>query len=417
MSDWRRPLAEIQEGIRQAIEAVRSNKFRSFMTILGVMIGVGAVILINTIMDGFHQYVDGSIDKIGKNVMYIVKWDPDTDFDNLTEEERRRKDITMREAAAISDMCPLVEAVSPEKFSYDNVAKYQNREYRNPDDFRGCFPEQAIVTDRDVSHGRFIDYNDLRRSAMVCVIGPDVADALFAARSDAIGKEITINGRKFTVIGVQEYIDDLFEISENDYIYIPMTTFERLYPDTKQIYLLCSAVSQDQFDAAYDQVVNALRRVRGLKSGEPNNFGIQTQERFRTMIRELTVKVQLAATAVCSVGMLVGVIGVMNIMLIAVTQRTREIGLRKAIGARRKNIIFQFLVEAATLTGFGGLIGIFIGALLGFIITSALEWHYQLSPLWTLLAIISSVGTGLIAGLYPAWKAARLDPIEALRYE
>jgi putative ABC transport system permease protein len=252
---------------------------------------------------------------------------------------------------------------------------------------------------------------------MVCVIGPDVADALFAARSDAIGKEITINGRKFTVIGVQEYIDDLFEISENDYIYIPITTFERLYPDTKRIYLLCSAVSQDQFDAAYDQVVNALRRVRGLKSGEPNNFGIQTQERFRTMIREITVKVQLAATAVCSVGMLVGVIGVMNIMLIAVTQRTREIGLRKAIGARRKNIIFQFLVEAATLTGFGGLIGIFFGALLGFIITSALEWHYQLSLLWTLLAIISSAGTGLIAGLYPAWKAARLDPIEALRYE
>ncbi len=417
MSKWLRPLAELHEGIGQALDAVRSNKFRSLMTILGVMIGVGAVILINTIMDGFNLYVDSSIERIGKNAMYIMKWDPDTDFENLTEEERRRDDITMKEAYAIRDMCPLVSEVSPEKKAFDNIAKYGNREYHSPDDFRGCWPEQTIVTDRDVSYGRFIDYQDMRRGAMVCVIGPDVADALFANRADAVGKQIRVNGQVFTVIGVQEYVDDLFNISENDFIYIPMTTFDRLYPKTESVYLVCSAVSREEFDAAYDQVVNALRRVRGLRSSEPNNFGINTQELFRDEIREITVQVQLVATAVCAVGLLVGVIGVMNIMLIAVTQRTREIGLRKAIGARRKNIIFQFLVEAGTLTAMGGLVGIFFGALLGLLITSALEWHYQLSPLWTILAITMSVGTGLTAGLYPAWKAARLDPIEALRYE
>ena len=146
MSRWLRPFAEIQEGVRQALEAVRSNKFRSFMTIVGVMIGVGAVILINTIMDGFTMYAEMSVDKIGRNVMYIMKWDIDTDFDQLTEEQRRRKNITMKEADAVRDMCPLVQAVSPEKMARDNIAKYGDREIRSPDDFRGCWPEQAIVT-------------------------------------------------------------------------------------------------------------------------------------------------------------------------------------------------------------------------------------------------------------------------------
>jgi len=417
MSRWLRPLAEIQEGVRLALDSVRSNKFRSFMTIIGVMIGVGAVILINTIMDGFNEYANSSIDKIGSNVMYITKWDDNTDFDNLTEQQRKRKNITMEEAYAIQDMCPLVRAVSPEKKSWDNIAKYGDKQIRNPDDFRGCWPTLPTVLNRGVSHGRFIDENDLARSAMVTVIGPEVADALFDTRAEAIGKEIRINGYKFTVIGVQDYIEDLFEISENDFIYIPMTTFERLYPNVERVYLVVSAVSREHFGEALDQVVNALRRVRKVRFDEENNFGIMTQDRFKNILGDITIKVQLGATAVAFVGLLVGVIGVMNIMLIAVTQRTREIGLRKAIGARRKNILFQFLVEAATLTGIGGLVGIVFGAVVGLIVTSSLEWHYQLSPIWTMFGISASVGTGLIAGMYPAWKAARLDPIESLRYE
>ena len=417
MSRWIRPLAEIQEGVRLALESVRSNKFRSLMTIIGVMIGVGAVILINTIMDGFNQYAESSIDKIGQDVMYITKWEVNTDFDNLTEEQRRRKNITMTEAYAIQDMCPAVRAVSPEKNAWNNVAQYGSRQIRTPDDFRGCWPSLPVVLNRGVSHGRFTDENDMRRSAMVTLIGPDVADALFDNRADAIGKEIRINGYKFDVIGVQEQIDDLFEISENDFIYIPMTTFERLYPDVERVYLVVSAVSRDQFGEAFDQVVNALRRVRKVRFDEENNFGILTQDRFKDMIGDITIKVQLGATAVACVGLLVGVIGVMNIMLIAVTQRTREIGLRKAIGARKKNILFQFLVEAATLTGLGGVVGIIFGALVGLIVTSSLDWHYQLSPIWTAFGLTMSIGTGLIAGMYPAWKAARLDPIESLRYE
>lgn len=400
-----------------AIYAVRSNKFRSFMTILGVMIGVGAVILVNTIMDGFTQYTESSIDKIGSNVMYITRWAPGTDFDNLTEHERRRPNIRMAEADAIREMCPLVKAVAPAKRAFDNIAKYKDRKIRNPDDFRGVWPEQAIVTDREIEYGRFIDGNDMRRAAMVTVIGPEVADALFDFRADAIGKEIRINGWKFTVIGVQEHIDDFFGISENDYIFIPMTTFDKLYPETERVRLMVSAVSRAQFADAMDQVINALRRVRQVRPEEDNNFGILTQDRFKDEVRGITSKVQLGATAVASVGLMVGVIGVMNIMLVAVTQRTREIGVRKAVGARRKNILFQFLVEAATLTGIGGVVGIVFGALGGLVITSVLEWKYFLSPMWMIIGLSLSVGTGMIAGLYPAWRAARVDPIIALRYE
>lgn len=417
MSNVERRLAETKEGIRLALQAVRSNKFRSLMTIVGVMIGVGAVILVNTIMDGFVHYAEESVDKIGSNVIYVTKWEEGTDFDNLTDAQRRRKNITMDEALAVRDMCPLVKAVSPEKKHFDNIAKYEGRQIRSPDDFRGCWPSQPIVTNREVAFGRFIDDADMRRSAMVCVIGPDIADALFVNHDEAIGKDIRINGNGFRVIGVQERVEDLFNISENDFIYIPMTTFDRLYPGTERVYLLVSAVSRTAFPDALDQVINALRRVRKVRPEEPNNFGFITQDGFKGEIAEITNQVQLGATAVACVGLLVGVIGVMNIMLIAVTQRRREIGIRKAVGARRANILFQFLVEAATLTGLGGIVGIIFGAGVGFIITAALEWHYELSPIWIIASLIVSVGTGMIAGLYPAWRAARVDPIVALRSE
>lgn len=408
---------EMVEGMRLAMDAVRTNKFRSVMTIIGVMIGVGAVILVNTIMDGFTQYTYESIDKIGRNVMYITQWSGHEDWDNLTEEERRRKPITMDEALAIRDMCPLVGAIAPQKSARNNILKYEEKEIRTPDDFRGTWPEWVDVMAREITHGRSFDHQDMAREAMVIVIGPEIADALFASHDEAVGKDIRVNGYKFHVIGVMERIEDFFNISENDFAFIPMTTFERLYPKEKEVELLVSAVSRQTFDEAYDQVVNAVRRVRKLRPEDENNFGVETQDRFKDQVGDITGKVHLGATAVACVGLMVGVIGVMNIMLVAVTQRTREIGIRKAVGARRANILFQFLVEAATLTGMGGLIGVILGASVGFLITSILHWHYSLSPLWTMIGLVLSVGTGVIAGLYPAWRAARIDPIVALRYE
>ncbi|MGB5106708.1 MAG: ABC transporter permease [Candidatus Zixiibacteriota bacterium] len=417
MTNWTQRLWETREGMNLALDAVRSNKFRSLMTIIGVMVGVGAVILVNTIMDGFTAYAESSIDKIGSNVMSITQYDEGTDWENMTEEERRRRDITMDEAFAIQEMCPLVKAVAPQKRAQNNIAKHNNRSIRTPDDFRGCWPAQAIVTNRDVSHGRFIDDNDMQRESMVCVIGPEISDALFDSPDEAVGKEIRVNGWKLRVVGVQARVDDFFGISENDFIFIPMTTFDRFYPNEKSVTLMCSAVSRMQFGESMDQVINALRRVRKVRPEEENNFGIMTQDRFKNEVAGITAKVQLGATAVACVGLLVGVIGVMNIMLVAVTQRTREIGVRKAVGARKHNILFQFLVEAATLTMLGGLVGIIFGASLGWLVTTILEWRYFFSPAWALIGLVLSAGTGVLSGLYPAWRAARTDPIVALRYE
>ncbi len=417
MNDFTQKVSSTKEGVRLAIQSIRGNKFRSIMTIIGVMIGVGSVILVNTIMDGFTTFAEASIDKIGNNIIYVAKWQDNTDFDNLTDEQRRRKNITMDEAYAIQEMCDLVKAVSPEKRAYKNVITYRDRKINTPDDFRGCWPTQTIVANREIEYGRFIDENDMARNARVCVIGPEIADALFATREDALDKEIKVNGWKFRVIGVQEYVEDFFNISENDYLYIPMTTFDVLYPNTERVRLMVSAVSKKQFGEAMDQVVTALRRVRGLRSDEDNNFGFRTQDRFKNKVGEITQNIQLGATAVAFVGLLVGVIGVMNIMLVAVTQRTREIGVRKAIGAKRKNILFQFMVEAVTLTGIGGIVGIIFGALIGFIITSALDWTYTLSPAWIIFSLLLSGGTGLVAGMYPAMKASKVDPIVALRHE
>ncbi len=410
-------LSEIYESGSMAVRSLMANKFRSSMTILGVLIGVAAVILVNTILEGFQNYTEASIDKIGTNVIYVTKWASRSDRMKARETGENRKNFTFREVDAISESCDLIAAIAPHKRTYNNVAKYGNKRATNPDDFRGVWPSQAVVTNRGVEFGRFINEMDMERRSMVTVLGPEIVDALFDTREDAIGKVIRVNSYKFTVIGVQEEIDDMFGISENDFIFIPLSTFEKLYPATKEVSILLSAVSRDKIEDAKEQVTNALRRVRHLKPDEENNFGLLTQDSFKDRVGSFTDTIRIAGFAISCVGLLVGLIGVINIMLISVTERTREIGVRKAIGAKRSNILLQFLTEAATLTGIGGIVGIIVGAVGGLILTTAIGWTYYLSPFWVVIGLVLSFGTGITAGLYPAWKAARLDPIEALRYE
>lgn len=417
MGEYSAKLTQTYESVLMALQSLRAHKFRSGMTIFGVMIGVMAVILVNTILDGFSNYAESSIDKIGTNVIYVRRWASNADFQRAQETGEVRKNFTFKEVNAIIDGCDEISSVAPQKRMFNNVLKYGSKRATNPDDFRGVWPEQAIVTNRDVDFGRFIDENDMQRRAMVCVLGPEMADALFNTRQEAVGKVIRINSRKFTVIGVQEEIEDLFNISENDFVFIPLSTFDKIYPSIKNVVILCSARSKENMDKALDQVTNALRRVRHVRPDEDNNFGLFTQDFFKDRIGSLMMNVQLGGLAVSSVGLLVGLIGVMNIMLISVTERTREIGVRKAIGAQRSSILLQFLTEAATLTGIGGLTGILMGALVGFIFTTIVDWTYYVSPYWAIGGLLASALTGIVAGIIPAWKASRLDPIEALRYE
>ncbi|MGH8016073.1 MAG: ABC transporter permease, partial [Candidatus Zixiibacteriota bacterium] len=252
---------------------------------------------------------------------------------------------------------------------------------------------------------------------MVCVIGDDIANVLFEGESP-IGKEIRVNGDKFEVVGVLENVKSNFgDNSENKYVMVPLSTFEKLIPWEKELALDCRARTFDDIDKAVEEVTAALRVYRKVPFNKENNFALATQEQFKEEINNITGYIYLGSLVITSVGLMVGGIGVMNIMLVSVTERTREIGIRKAVGAKRANIILQFLTEAMTLSATGGIIGIFAGLALGTLVNSLFDFPLGVSAFWIITGFVVAVSVGLISGIYPAVKAARLDPIESLRYE
>jgi len=410
---------ELKNSVLMALDSLRANKFRSFLTILGVMVGVGSVIGMAAVIDGLNNAAESEVDKMGSNIISVSKFKPGTDFDNLTEEERRRKPITVGEAQAILDNCPSVQGVSPRNYYFKpggNEAKYLNRKFNNPY-FLGTWPDYVSVQDKEIASGRFITETDLQNRLMVCVIGADIAEVLFL-QSTAVGKEIRFNGDKFLVVGVMEDVKSNFgNDSENRYVMVPLTTYQKLIPWEKELGLDCRAESFDKIDVALEEITAALRVYRKVPFDKENNFALSTQEQFKEQINNITKYIYMGMIVITSVGLMVGGIGVMNIMLVSVTERTREIGVRKAIGAKRSNIIMQFLTEAMTLSGTGGIVGILAGLSLGTTVNLLLGFPLSFSPFWIVLGFTVSVTVGLVSGIYPAIKASKLDPIESLRYE
>ena len=410
---------EIRDSLAMALNSVRSNKVRSFLTILGVMVGVSSVICLAAVIDGLNLAAESEINRFGTNIISIRKYAHNTDFDNLSDSERNRKPITVGEAQVIMENCPLVEAVAPHNYYRapgGNEAKYKNRKFNNPS-FMGTWPDYVRVRDKDLKAGRFFTPTDLQFRLMVCVIGNDIANVLFE-EEDPIGQEIRVNGDKFIVIGVFENIKSNFgEDYENRLISIPLTTFSKLIPWEKELALDVRAASYDQIDQAEEEIINALRVYRKDEPGKPNSFALTTQDQFKDEIGNITGYIYIAMVVITSVGLMVGGIGVMNIMLVSVTERTREIGVRKAIGAKRSNILLQFLTEAMSLSGLGGVAGVVIGIILGIVINKLIDFPVTLPMLWIVIGFAVAVSVGLVSGMYPAYKASRLDPIEALRYE
>jgi len=410
---------ELKNSVLMALDSLRANKFRSFLTILGVMVGVGSVIAMASVIDGLNNAAESEIDRMGSNIIFVTKFKPGTDWDNLTDDERKRKPITVGEAQVILDNCPSVQGVSPRNYYFKpggNEAKYLNRKFNNPY-FLGTWPDYVSVQDKNIGSGRFITETDLQNRLMVCVIGSDIENVLFPDGS-GVGKEIRFNGDRFLVVGVMEEVKSNFgNESENRYVMVPLTTYQKLIPWEKELGLDCRAESFEKIDIAIEEITAALRIYRKVPFNKENNFALSTQEQFKEEINNITKYIYMGMIVITSVGLMVGGIGVMNIMLVSVTERTREIGVRKAIGAKRSNIIMQFLTEAMTLSGTGGIVGILAGLSLGAAANFALGFPLSVSPFWIILGFTVSVSVGLVSGIYPAIKASKLDPIESLRYE
>lgn len=407
-----------RENLSMAFETLLAHKFRSFLTILGIVVGVSVVIVIASLLSGVKASLVAQIEDLGANNILALHLDLTRMGGRPSREERMRKPLTVPDAKAIKEQCPSVQDVCYIGLPWRTrvSVKYQGRTMRGGD-FAGVSQNLASVYNLKIANGRFFtDSEDVHRVS-VAVLGPDTAEALFGD-SDPVGKQILVQGHPFTVLGVTEKSKLGSMLGEADnYVYIPYGSFHKLMPWEEFHELLIQAKSGLRAQAM-DEAESLLRRRRGVKHSEPNNFSLTTADSLVKQLDKFTAIIGLVAIAISSVGLLVGGIGVMNIMLVSVTERTREIGVRKAIGATKNDIVLQFLFEAMTLTGVGGIFGIILAVIISFIVIAFLPSLPATIPLWAVFTGLTvSVAIGLIFGVWPARKAAQLDPIESLRYE
>ncbi len=404
-----------------ALAAIKAHKMRAFLTVLGVLIGVTTVIAMVSIITGLNKSMSQQIESLGSNIIWVTRFEIGIRFESPTEEERNRPPITFEDAMAVAELCPSVDAVSPQNWGPGSkTVKYKDNKVSRFE-LIGIMPSYEVVNNNFAEEGRFFTDSDVNYRAMVAVLGRDVADVLFP-NLDPIGREISIAGRnfaprKFTVIGVMEERPSILGDSQNNFVLLPHPTYKKLYPEEKELLLVAKPESPELIDQAIEEITQVMRIRRGLAADKPNNFAIATQDDLMDMYRNITKAIYMVMVVISSIGLLVGGVGVMNIMLVSVTERTREIGIRKAIGARKKDVMWQFLIEAMTLSGSGGVLGIIIGLLLGEFVAAVSPLPAGVSLFWIVLGFSFAVSVGLIFGIYPAYRAARLDPIVSLRYE
>ena len=413
----------VGEILKMAWSSMRSNKLRSLLTVLGVIIGVSTVIAMVSLIQGLNESFRRQVQSFGSNTIYVRKWRPQVFIGELPDSLRQRKAFTLDDRAAILAECPAVRAVSPLNFLDEPQSVRFRKKETKPTFILGTSQAYQETNGYNVSSGRFFTEEEVDHRAQVCVVGGATLETLFP-HQDAVGQVVHIGKVPFRVVGELATRGRFLGQSLDEIVMIPYTDVRKYFPSDQstflkgdEVLLNAVAVSPDRIDEAISQMTEVLRRRRGLKAHQESNFAALTDDSLLNLYNQVTGAFYLLMIAVAFLSLLVGGIGVMNIMLVSVTERTREIGVRMALGAKRSSILMQFLIEAMALTGAGGAIGIAIGFAIAKLVDIATPLPSSV-PIWSVAAGLAFSGSvGLFFGIYPALRASRLDPVEALRYE